>query len=83
MIQKVGAEMGAVGLGTWLWFTGTAGLAFWRRREPAGSGLAWGCMGTFTTLHVELLLSTETFSSTHWAPLAVAWGLAHVREDGS
>ena len=83
VIQKVGAEMGAVGLGTWLWFTGTAGLAFWRRREPAGSGLAWGCMGTFTTLHVELLLSTETFSSTHWAPLAVAWGLAHVREDGS
>jgi hypothetical protein len=77
VVQKIGGELGILGLGTWLWFTGSAGLALWRRREPKGAGIAWGCAGTFATLHVELLLSTEALSSTHWAPLAVAWGLAH------
>lgn len=76
-LQKIGGELGLGGVAAWLWFSGATGLALWRRREPMGAGLAWGCMGTFTTLHVELLLSTEALSSTHWAPLAVAWGLAH------
>jgi O-antigen ligase len=79
--QKVGSELGLVGLGAWLWFTGSTGIALWRRREQVGAGVAWGCVGAFATLHVELLLSTETFSSTHWAPLAVAWGLAHAEEE--
>ncbi|MEC8424405.1 MAG: O-antigen ligase family protein, partial [Myxococcota bacterium] len=83
VIQKVGGELGVFGLGTWFWFTGAVGVGLWRRREPMGAGLAWGALGTFTTLHVELLLSTETFAPTHWAPLAVAWGLAHATEESS
>jgi hypothetical protein len=76
VVQKVGGETGALGLGTWCWFTGLVGLAMWRRRgETPGAGLAWGCVGAFTALHLELGLSTEAFSPTHWAPLGVAWGL--------
>ena len=76
-LQKVGGETGALGLATWCWFTGATGLAMWRRRgDTPGSGLAWGCAGTFATLHLELALSTEAFSPTHWAPLALAWGLS-------
>ena len=29
------------------------------------------------------LLSTETFSPTHWGPLALAWGLSHPSEEAS
>ena len=38
---------------------------------------------TFCTLHANLLLSTETFSPTHWGPLALAWGLSHPSEEAS
>jgi len=80
-LQKVGGELGLVGTATWLWFTTASGLALWRRRGEVGTGTTWGCAGAFLTLHVELLLSTETFAATHWAPLAVAWGLAHAPEE--
>ena len=82
-LQKVGGELGLVGTSAWLWFTAASGLALWRRRGEVGAGTTWGCAGAFLTLHVELLLSTETFAATHWAPLAVAWGLAHAPEEPS
>ncbi len=77
VLQKVGGETGLLGLAAWGWFTGVSGLALWRRRtHPTG----WAAAGTFATLHLNLALSTEAYSPTHWAPLALAWGLA-VRDD--
>ena len=81
VLQKVGGEMGLVGLGMWTWFTASTGRALWRRRQSIHAPHLWGCSGAFVTLHVQLLLSTEAFSCTHWAPLAVAWGLAHAEEE--
>lgn len=83
VLQKVGGELGLVGTAGWIWFTTASGLALWRRRGEVGAGTTWGCTGAFVTLHVELLLSTEAFAATHWAPLAVAWGLAHAPEEAS
>lgn len=80
VVQKVTGETGLLGLGAWCWFTGTAGLVLWRRRGQPGGTTRWAAAGTFATLHLHLLLSTEAFSPTHWAPLAVAWGLS-MRDD--
>ena len=53
------------------------GVALRRRWSGRPSGLDYGTVGTWGTLHLNLVLSTETFSPTHWVPLALAWGLAH------
>ncbi len=81
-VQKVGAETGLLGLAGFGWFTLATGAALRRRWRgspdgPVFYGLSYGALGTWATLHLNLVLSTETLSPTHWVPLAVAWGLSH------
>lgn len=88
VVQKVTSEYGLVGFAGYLAFVGAVALRL-RRGAPVATahpnGLApahlglglWAC---FLALHVNLLLSTETFSQTHWVPLGVVWGLARRRE---
>ena len=85
-IQKVASETGILGLGAWGAFTVGTGLALRRRWRAAGgafTGMPEATTATFCTLHANLLLSTETFSPTHWGPLALAWGLSHPSEEAS
>jgi hypothetical protein len=66
VVQKVASEYGLLGLAGY-------GLAVWalgralREGHRAGRG-AWPA---FVALHVNLLLSTETFSQTHWLMFAL------------
>jgi len=88
VVQKVTSEYGALGFAGYLAFVGAVALRL-RRAAPVATahpnGLApahvglgvWAC---FLALHVNLLLSTETFSQTHWVPLGVLWGLARRRD---
>lgn len=87
VVQKVVGEYGGVGLLGYLGFVGAMAFRL-RRRAPversAPDGLApphidVGIWAAFVALHVNLLLSTETFSQTHWVPLGVLWGLSHRR----
>ncbi|MFN7144906.1 MAG: O-antigen ligase family protein, partial [Myxococcota bacterium] len=83
-IQKVASEYGAVGLAGWLLFVGAMGVRLARgatvdapRRDGlAAPHLGLGLWAAFVALHVNLLLSTETFSQTHWIPLGLVWGLS-------
>jgi len=75
VFQKVGSETGLVGLVGYGAFVAATGLAIARRRRE-DDPLRDAALGTWICLHVNLLLSTETLSSTHWVPLAVAWGLS-------
>ena len=69
VFQKVGSEFGLVGVAGYLAFVAAmAHRLLGRHRRGDG---AWPA---FLALHVNLLLSTETFSQTHWAVLAVVWG---------
>lgn len=78
VIQKIGSETGLVGLMGYLGFVAAMGLALRARaREGGDASLERALFGVFLALHLNLLLSTETFSPTHWAPLALCWGLAH------
>jgi len=77
VIQKVASETGLLGLAGYLGF---AGATFWslRRRareQPGTEGPPWALLGAFMTLTANLLLSTETFSPTHWVPFGLMWGL--------
>lgn len=78
VVQKIASETGLMGLlsfGAFTWSTGAAlRRRAWRRGGPAGRD--WGLWGTWAALHVNLLLSTETFSPTHWVPLGLCWGLS-------
>ncbi|MDP6934815.1 MAG: O-antigen ligase family protein [Myxococcota bacterium] len=90
-IQKVGSETGLLGLAGFGWMTWATGTVLLRRsrqdppqdsepstgHELVTTGLDYGLLGTWMALHVNLLLSTETFSPTHWVPLTVCWGLSH------
>lgn len=79
VVQKVASETGLLGLGAYgAFFVGTGALLVRRWRSAGGryEGAAWGAVATYATLHSNLLLSTESFSSTHWAPLALALGLS-------
>lgn len=79
VVQKVASETGLLGLGAFgLWVAGAGGALTRRWRSSGGDtrSVEWASLATFVTLHGNLLLSTETFSQTHWAPLAVAWGLS-------
>lgn len=74
VVQKVGAEYGLLGLagfGVWLWAL-ARGV---RAQHRPGDGV-WPA---FVALHANLLLSTETFTQTHWAILAVVLGLTERR----
>lgn len=75
VVQKVGSEFGLLGLLGYGLFVGATALRL-RGRHVDGDPL-WP---TFLALHTNLLLSTETFTQTHWAPLALVWGLAQARE---
>lgn len=84
VLQKIGSEAGLLGLAGYLGFVATLGARLLRRARAEGrSGPAWALLATFAALHLNLLLSTETFSPTHWAPLALVWGLfwATAREE--
>lgn len=75
-IQKIASETGVVGLlGYGLFVGAMAGVL--RAHARAETTLGPALFATFLALHLNLLLSTETFSPTHWVPLAVVWGLAH------
>ncbi len=70
VIQKVGAEYGILGLGAY----GTAVYAAARSvLQGAHAARLWPA---FVSLHVNLLLSTEAFTQTHWAILGLVLGLA-------
>jgi len=77
VIQKVASETGLLGLCGYGLFVGSTGMVLIRRRREIGDDSSKAAMGTWLTLHANLLLSTETLSPTHWFPLAVAWGIAH------
>lgn len=67
VFQKLASETGLVGLVGWLAGTWSTARAIRPHRA------LWA---SFVALHVNLLLSTETFSQTHWAVLGLLWGLA-------
>jgi hypothetical protein len=69
VFQKVGSEYGLIGMAGYLAFVASMALRLLARHRQGDGG--WPA---FLALHVNLLLSTETFSQTHWAVLAVVWG---------
>lgn len=75
VFAKLSSEFGLVGTGFWLLATGTLLRVFWRRARGT-RGLDDAILGSFLALHLNLLTSTETFSQTHWAILAVLCGLS-------
>lgn len=84
VIQKIGSEMGLLGLAGYGWFTFATGAALRRRLEEEEGderALIYGAMATWGVSTAGLLLSTETFSQTWWAPMAVSWGISHHRPE--
>ena len=72
--QKIASETGLLGLVAWCSFTARVLQRLWRQR---GASLGHhAALGTFFGLHLQLLVSTETFAPTHWVPLAICWGLS-------
>lgn len=69
VVQKLGGEYGLLGLAGYATAVVALGMAL-RRRHQSGTGEWPG----FVALHVNLLLSTETFSQTHWVILALVLG---------
>lgn len=74
-LQKIGSELGLVGIAGWLLLNGAVFYTL-RSRALAGARLDHAVYVCFLALHVNLLLSTETFSQTHWAMIGLCWGLA-------
>lgn len=75
VVQKMVGEVGAVGLvaygAAYAWFV----LRFFRATRPDAGRFAQGAALLGLGLQFELLLSTDVYSSTCWAPLAVALGV--------
>jgi O-antigen ligase len=82
VIQKIASETGILGLAAYVSFVVLATRGLWRRwdRQPLGAG--YPELATWALLHLNLLLSTEAFSPTHWIPLGIVWG-SSVRRDRS
>lgn len=82
VIQKIASETGILGLVAYVSFVVLATWGLWRRwdRRPLGAG--YPELATWALLHLNLLLSTEAFSPTHWIPLGIVWG-SSVRRDRS
>lgn len=77
VIQKIASETGLVGLLGYAAFVGLTGAALLRLARAQGrESLAYAVLACFAALHLNLLLSTEAFSPTHWVPFGLAWGLA-------
>jgi len=87
VIQKVAPELGLLGIGAYLWFVWAVMQWLWRRAfgssvwdgptSVAGSSgdrdpLLVGAVTLGLALYVNLLLSTEAFTSSHWVPLSLA-----------
>ena len=75
VVQKIAGETGVLGLAAYGLFAATVLITAARRRRC--SVLHAGAAGTLVALHLNLLLSTETFSPTHWFVFAVCWGLLY------
>jgi O-antigen ligase len=80
VIQKIASETGMLGLVAYGAFVVVATRELWRRWDRRPLGVGYGELATWVLLHLNLLLSTETFSPTHWIPLGIAWG-SIVRRD--
>lgn len=77
VLQKVASETGLVGLAGYAWFVLAMARGLRDASRQAGPDSAERALfGVFLALHLNLLLSTETFSPTHWVPLALCVGLA-------
>ncbi len=74
VIQKVGSEIGLLGLVPYLAAYGWFFVFFWRAAMEGGA-LRRGAAILGIGLQLNLLLSTDYFSGAHWMPLAVAVGL--------
>jgi O-antigen ligase len=81
VVQKVAGETGLAGLLAYGVFAGVVLITAARRRRFSAPHA--GAAGTILVLHLSLLLSTETFSPTHWYVFAVAWGLLHGPRTGT
>lgn len=77
-IQKVVSEFGVFGLVAYLGFVASVVIGAWRGSFATGArpnGYTLGATALVLGLHVNLLLSTEYFSASHWMPLAVGLGM--------
>ena len=81
VVQKIAGETGLGGLLAYGAFAGVVLITAVRRRRLSDTHA--GAAGTILVLHLSLLLSTETFSPTHWFVFAVAWGLLHGPRPGA
>lgn len=82
-VQKVAAELGVFGLVAYLGFVASVVIGAWRASFAPGArpnGYTLGATALVIGLHVNLLLSTEYFSASHWMPLAIGLGLLQIAE---
>ena len=82
VIQKIASETGILGLVAYVSFVVLATRGLWRRWDRRPLGVGYPELATWALLHLNLLLSTEAFSPTHWIPLGIVWG-SSVRRDRS
>lgn len=75
LVQKVGSELGLLGLVGWATFAGAVALRL-RARAAGDAEPGRAAWASFVALHAGLLASTETFSHTAWVPLGLCWGLS-------
>jgi O-antigen ligase len=82
VIQKIASETGILGTLAYVSFVVLATRGLWRRWDRRPLGVGYPELATWALLHLNLLLSTEAFSPTHWIPLGIIWG-SSVRRDRS
>jgi hypothetical protein len=82
VIQKIASETGILGTHAYVSFVVLATRGLWRRWDRRPLGVGYPELATWALLHLNLLLSTEAFSPTHWIPLGIVWG-SSVRRDRS
>lgn len=76
VIQKVASENGLMGLIPYMLAYGWFMHYFWRAAmQSEGNRYVQGAAILGIGLHLNLLLSTDYFSSAHWGPLAIALGI--------
>jgi hypothetical protein len=72
VVQKVGAEHGALGLAAWAVWAALLGVGT-ALRVDGTRGERWAWAGVVAALMFDLLASTEVFTMTWWIPLGLAW----------
>jgi O-antigen ligase len=75
VVQKLASEFGILGLGAWCAFAVALGRRVWPSTRPGTPPLERAAAVAVVALHLNLLLSTETFHAPHWVPLGLALGL--------